>query len=345
MEVEIETSPADYSSFFRYFFLERNILRKIIAVLLLSYLFAAFVDDPRQKLWSFMVPKTLLISIAVFPLYFLLPYFYSLYRFKSAYRTSKSPLGKRVFTTTDQGVNVTSNSETLSWKWEALKIIGENKNYVFFLLFNYKLYLIPKRYFSGNEADNFLATLKNGQIKFRGNPKPSSPVSLYWWGLLCLIPGVGAIAGFILLLRGIIEFRDTVLIAIGAIGILVSIYFYPKLFHDSAPEFEMAWQRISQTELNTLMKEIEFYKIQNGKYPESLAQIGKNNSSVLIDDPLQRRNKKGDNTQFNFKNFGDKYELFSSGVDGIPNTADDLYPIYATSDSSKFGLLKTTKKY
>jgi hypothetical protein len=58
---------------------------------------------------------------------------------------------------------------------------------------------------------------------------------------------------------------------------------------------------LSQSELNTLMKEIEFYKIQKGAYPENPEQLLKINPHVWINDPLQPGdNKKGSKT-FNFE--------------------------------------------
>jgi len=98
-------------------------------------------------------------------------------------------------------------------------------------------------------------------------------------------------------------------------------------------------EQLSQIKLNYIMKDVEFYKIQNGVYPESLEQI-KKNVFGWIDDPIQSRKGNGINTRFNYKKVGDKYYLFSSGIDGIPHTKDDLYPTFAKTDRSKFGLIK-----
>ncbi len=43
---------------------------------------------------------------------------------------------------------------------------------------------------------------------------------------------------------------------------------------------------------------------------------------------------------YNYEKIGDKYSLFSSGQDGIPNTKDDLFPQVTITDSSKIGLIK-----
>jgi len=47
-----------------------------------------------------------------------------------------------------------------------------------------------------------------------------------------------------------------------------------------------------------------------------------------------------ENSYYNYKKIGDKYLLFSSGQDGIPNTKDDLFPQVTITDSSKIGLMR-----
>jgi len=339
MEIEIETTRTDYSSFLNYFLFQRKFLRKILAVFLISLFIVSFGDDPRQSLWSFIVPKALRISFWIFLLYFFLPYFFYLYKYNKAYKTNESPLGKRKFTTLEDGIKVESKFKTYFWRWETIISAGENKNYIFFLLYNYKLLLIPKSFLTENDADNFLGIIQNGIKKVAGNPKPSSPIQIYWWGLLCLIPGIGAIAGLVLLVRGLVEFKDTILSLIGATGILISIYFFSTKFKDLDNKFDAMLPTMAQSRLNTLMKEIEFYKIQNGHYPQELEEI-ETNTEVNLSDPLQLENGENSNRLFNYKNLGEKYYLFSSGIDRLPNTADDIYPKVSVTDSSKFGLLK-----
>ncbi len=80
-------------------------------------------------------------------------------------------------------------------------------------------------------------------------------------------------------------------------------------------------------ELDELEESIEIYRLKYGKYPDNLFQIKKENKSISIIDPI---------SQFGFRsaiprNFyyvkrGNSYIIFSSGIDGIPNTSDDIYP-------------------
>jgi hypothetical protein len=85
-----------------------------------------------------------------------------------------------------------------------------------------------------------------------------------------------------------------------------------------------------------LVKDIEFYKLQNGKYPERLEQLQSSNSMVIIYDPLQAGSKT--NSEYNYMLVGDNYKLFSSGIDRKQNTKDDIIP--DIKDSSKVGFIK-----
>jgi hypothetical protein len=62
---------------------------------------------------------------------------------------------------------------------------------------------------------------------------------------------------------------------------------------------------------------------------------------AVIDDPISDVKIKYDKkpVKFNYQRVGNHYYLFSSGVDEIPNTKDDIYPAIAKSDSAKFGLI------
>lgn len=86
-------------------------------------------------------------------------------------------------------------------------------------------------------------------------------------------------------------------------------------------------------------KNIEFYKIQHGKYPDSLPQLLKDDEFAPIYDRTRASRLGSKLPLFNYEKVGDKYVLFSSGPDGVPNTKDDLHPTLAL-DSSKVGLIR-----
>jgi hypothetical protein len=163
----------------------------------------------------------------------------------------------------------------------------------------------------------------------------------YLLGLLCLIPLVGAFVGLGLLLYGLLKYKDKWLSIIGAAGIVWTIIVYSTLFYAGthASVFKKGFEDISQMQLNSLVKNIEFYKLAHGQYPDSLQQLLKEDKLASIYDAAQGMNTK-ENSYYNYQKTGDKYLLFSSGQDGIPNTKDDLFPQVTITDSSKIGLIR-----
>jgi hypothetical protein len=169
----------------------------------------------------------------------------------------------------------------------------------------------------------------------------------YLLGLLCLLPLLGAFVGIALILYGIFKYKDKKLIIIGSIGIVITIIFYSFLFYQT--EYgkigTKAFADISQTDLNDIAKDVEFYKIKYGVYPDSLEQLINVDKFILIDDPLRMR-MMDDNvkTSFYYKKIGNKYTLFSLGIDDKANTQDDIYPNIFDSDTIKYGLIKSNKR-
>jgi hypothetical protein len=164
----------------------------------------------------------------------------------------------------------------------------------------------------------------------------------YLLGLLCLIPLIGAFVGVGLLLYGLIRYKDKWLCIIGVSGIAFTVLVYSLLSYagKNASIFKEQFAQLSQMQLNSVVKNIEFYKIQHGQYPESLKQLRVEDQFAPIFDPIQL-NQHRQNTNFNYERLGDKYTLFSSGQDGIPHTKDDLYPDIQISDSTKIGLIRS----
>lgn len=110
----------------------------------------------------------------------------------------------------------------------------------------------------------------------------------YLFGLLCLIPLIGAFVGLGLILYGIFRYKDSKLIILGSMGLMITIVVYSLVFNDLKHGKSTAnnFAKISKIQLNGLVKSIEFYKLQNGVYPDSLEQINATDKTALIYDPL-----------------------------------------------------------
>ncbi len=173
---------------------------------------------------------------------------------------------------------------------------------------------------------------------------PKKSKSIYLLGLLCLWPTIGGFVGLGLLLYAIFYSKDKWLAFIGIFGIVFTIalyfYFYFCFIGKSSTSVK-GLEQASRVHLNMLVKNIEYYKLQYGQYPDNLQQLKKVDPTAMVNDiiPFAGFNKLG--KYYNYERVGNKYLLFSSGQDGIPNTGDDLYPQIQISDSSKIGWVRS----
>ncbi len=151
---------------------------------------------------------------------------------------------------------------------------------------------------------------------------------------------MGAIAGVILLLLSLLRYKDKWLTIIGVFGIVWTLAFYSTLFYwgSHSTTAQKAFGEISKMQMRRLVKDIEFYKLAHGRYPDKLGQLREDDQLAPIADPAKGLKITG-LSYYNYERVGDHYHLFSSGPDGIPGTKDDLYPQFNLTDSSRIGLL------
>lgn len=154
------------------------------------------------------------------------------------------------------------------------------------------------------------------------NIKPS-----YKIGYFGLVPLVGFFVGIWFFLIGIFKYKDKkfTLIGLCCMGFTVLVYLSLFYFGFKSNSAKKEWAKFSQIHLNTLVKNIEFYRIENGCYPDSLQQLLGNDIMVPIADPLRSIEGKK-NVEFVYRKVGNKYILFSFGIDGKENTEDDIFP-------------------
>ncbi len=160
-------------------------------------------------------------------------------------------------------------------------------------------------------------------IQEKTNGKKTAPP--YKLGYLCLFPLVGFFVGIGLTLYGIFRYKDRKLTMIGIACMLFTVIVYSALFYVgfSSDAGKKGWAKIAQFQLNALVKDIEYYNLQNGNYPDSLKQMENPNGIIYTEDPTQ---SELENSSYNYQKIGEKYILFSSGIDRIRNSADDIYP-------------------
>lgn len=172
--------------------------------------------------------------------------------------------------------------------------------------------------------------------------KKNTPKNLYYWGLLGLIPNFGFICGVILLIKGLFQYKDKKLVIIGIADMLFSCIFWIVFIHwtENGKTFIDLKSQLAQQELNSLVKDIEFYKLINKTYPDSLRQL-ENDKGLIVNfnEPFSSMRKNEKPKVFNYYRDNQGYHLFSSGYDETPNTDDDIFPKLKNIDSTKIGLI------
>lgn len=107
--------------------------------------------------------------------------------------------------------------------------------------------------------------------------------------------------------------------------------------------FDLIRAGIARNALNALVPAIEFYKVQYGRYPETLDELAASrpkDSQIMILDPMTVRLGSIPQNFYYRRVDADHYYLRSVGPDGIPFTADDIVPDIVVTPGSHLGLLK-----
>ncbi len=179
-------------------------------------------------------------------------------------------------------------------------------------------------------------------------PKPLGAFAFVIGGM-SFIPLVGVFFGLIAIVWGLVTKKTggKKLALIGGGGISFTILLYSALFYFGFVQrggiYDELRSRLSETTLTLLVQTIEFYKAQNGKYPESL-EVLKNSlpedSMVFIFDPAEAV-KMGEQPRHYYYELIDSehYYLLGLGADGQPFTPDDLLPKVEVDAQSKVGLI------
>jgi len=175
----------------------------------------------------------------------------------------------------------------------------------------------------------------------------------YVIGGLSFIPVIGVLFGIIAIIWGLVtkKLGGKKLALIGTAGIAFTVVLYSGLFYFGVMQrggvYDDLRVKLAESNLTQLVQAIEFYKTQNGKYPDSLKILKESlptNSMVFVNDPTQIK-AKGELQYFYYELIDENhYYLLGVGQDGKPFTSDDILPRVEVGPNSKVGLLIKGKK-
>lgn len=170
---------------------------------------------------------------------------------------------------------------------------------------------------------------------------------------ISFIPLIGVLTGIICILNAVIARRPNskLLGLLGFCGIMFSVILYgvilPSMFKntDIAKQFEP--HAISA--MTSMVRNIEYIKLQNGAYPESMEEIrasfkeGEMVFSYDVSGPLTMTDTPRD-FYYEVINSGSNYLLLGMGADATPFTADDIYPLIDPAKDKNIGWVQSRKK-
>lgn len=350
MQVEFQISKEDYIGFYKKQLNER--FQKWTPIITIGFFFFLAAANGTDFNW---INTALAVIGYFFVVYFLFNYFPLLIfnrTLKKLIATEPGYLEKKKWTIEEEGLRSESPSKNALWKWGAFTLAKGYEKYISLILVDKRFMLLPKNSFESDaEATNFLGIVQSRILKDKGYPNlifdksgnfivKSKPP--YLLGILCFVPIMGAFIGVALVLYGVFKYKNRLLILIGSSGIIVSIIVYGlfNYWDKHSSIFNAGLIEGNKATLNVLVKEIEFYKVQNGAYPDSLEQLNGDDKKEDLFDPLASDSKKSN--KFYYKIIGNKYTIFSSGRDQTPYTKDDIYPTIKI-DTNKMGLIFTQK--
>jgi hypothetical protein len=152
----------------------------------------------------------------------------------------------------------------------------------------------------------------------------------YVIGGMSFIPLIGVLFGLVAIIWGF-AIKHTKLKIVGLCGILFTIILYSALgyfgFVQEGGVYDDLRNQMAKSQLTSAVQAIEFYKVQNGKYPETLEVIQVSlpeNSLVFLHDVTLVN---GEGNLYFYKLIDESsYHIRAYGRDGIINTADDVLP-------------------
>lgn len=166
---------------------------------------------------------------------------------------------------------------------------------------------------------------------------------------ISFIPLIGVFTGIICIIIAVISKKSNskLLGGLGFAGIMVSVVLYGSLLYNmfNGESFSKKFEPHSKSAMTSLVRHIEYYKLQYGVYPESMYALRGNlkegemvfsyDMSVPMDFGLKSRD-----FYYEIINSGQNYVLLGIGQDALPFTEDDIFPLIDPKKDKNIGWVK-----
>jgi hypothetical protein len=163
------------------------------------------------------------------------------------------------------------------------------------------------------------------------------------------IPLIGVIPGLVCIVNALIRrvSNSKLLGGLGFAGVMVTVLIYGVILPNAfkSGKFSQGFEQHAISAMTSLVRNIEYFKLQNSRYPNSMEEIRANlkEGEMLftydVSGPMTMGEQQRD-FYYEVINDGNNYLLFGVGVDAAPFTADDIYPLIDKEKDKNIGWLR-----
>lgn len=160
MEITVEITSKDFTNFNKYYYLKKGFKPRLIIYLIMIIVLPIIMNlgEPFDLI-TFVI--SMLFTAIIFGLIYFGFGYLSLNLVGKIPSSNGAILGKRKFIISDGGFIEESDSNTNTQKWNSIKSIELNDEYVFVFIDKIAAYIIPKRYFIDKVHENsFVENMK-----------------------------------------------------------------------------------------------------------------------------------------------------------------------------------------
>ncbi|MBA5628853.1 hypothetical protein [Moheibacter lacus] len=208
--------------------------------------------------------------------------------------------------------------------WSGFKQVYESKNFNYFI-FNDGQYLFLNNFNNSKESIHEFTTLVKEKIK----PFQHKISKGIIWS--SFIPVLGLIFGFVIFIRGISE-RNLNYFSIGILSFVATVvgWIVFGIFMDATEKNSGSNKFSTKNNLNQIVKELAYYKLKNGEFPENLDSLRLQNQFLSIYETDFKMSPFSESKfrEFYYENQDTTYILRAIGPDEKPFTEDDILPDY-----------------
>ncbi|MGB6084265.1 hypothetical protein [Moheibacter sp.] len=325
MNFKFQIKKEDYQKSLRGYFL--YLLPPVLLIsfffsLIIAYSFASPKPDADFNLSVFIIALVISFGLLIF-FFWGIKYLKSIRRLKrTETESADTVLNVEVL---EKGILLQkiNSDKKIQKTWTEIKNLIHRKEFTY-LIFTDGTYLFIKNNSITNENKEFIPIIKEKIKPFRSEMGRT----LIWYSF---IPLIGFIFGIVFFARGIFD-RHLKNFLIGILSFIFSgITFWCFLFFmDNTGKNTGSDTYRNKNNLNQIVKELAYYKLKNGKFPDTLDSLKIQTNFIILVEIETSLNPFSDLEirEIYYENRDSTFILRTLGPDGKPFTEDDILPDY-----------------